>query len=326
MTHPSLSPEDQAILAAVPDVDAATTGQQPDDAQPQEGTEGTAAPAAAPAAPAPAPAAAAPADAPAPAPAATAAPAPTPAPSPAPTPAPAPAEPGGDPRAALRASRANERRLRGELEAKNRELEELRTKAGSTTEPNAGNGKTSVADMSEAELAELEENFPLQAALVREVRELRRQQQAAAAPPAAPNDPGWEAPSYHPDVQEVIDQVPVLQAWQYSQADFPKFQLAAEFDTALQADPRWKGKTAVERFAEATRLTQEHLGLTAAAPAPAGAPAPERKDPAAAIAAAPVAGPQGISDFRGGGPAQPPALDYRRMTDEQILASLKPEA
>lgn len=324
MTYPSLDPADQQLLATLKE-EGATPGSTPDGTLPTEGNEPTDATAAA-----PAPAADAPAPAPAPSPEATATPA---APAPdattapaAPAAAPAPAEPQqpqGDPRAALRASRANERRLRNELDARTRELEELRTKAGATAD--GGNtASTSVADMTPEQLAELEENFPVQAALVREVQQLRKQI-PAPTPAPAPNADGWEAPTFNPDVQEVIDQVPQLQAWQYSQADQPKFALASEFDQALMADPRWKGKPPAERFAEATRLTKEHLGI-ASAPAPsAPAPAP-RQDPAAAIAAAPTSQAQGISDFRGGAPAAAPARDYTRMSDEQILASLDPNA
>lgn len=318
MTYPSLDPEEQAILAAL-NPEGAEPGSPATDVPTEEGdtsAQGSTAPAPAPAG--------APAAEPAPAPAATAAaPAPTEAPAPAaaaaapaaPAAAPQEQQPQGDPRAALRASRRQERLLRDQLAEANRQLEEARKAA-----PSAG-ASTSVADMTEEQLAELEENFPIQAQLVREVRELRKTQAAAAAPaPAA--TPEWEAPAFAPQVQEVIDQVGSLQAWQYSQADQPKFQMAVEFDQSLMHDPVWKHKPVVERFAEAARRTQE--AFAAKAPA-ASAPAPTRQDPNAVIAAAATRTPAGIGDFRGGGPASAPALDFSKLSDEQILHSLTPE-
>jgi hypothetical protein len=110
--------------------------------------------------------------------------------------------------------------------------------------------------MSDEELADLEENFPVQAALVREVRELRQKvTEHAPAPAPAPASTEWQAPTFEPEVQDVIDQVPQLQAWQFSQTDQDKFQLAATFDDALRKDPTWASKPAVERFAEPTPLT-----------------------------------------------------------------------
>ena len=132
-------------------------------------------------------------------------------------------------------------------------------------------------------------------------------------------------------MQEVIDSVPTLLRWQMNKDDQSKFNMAATFDTSLMKDPDWANKTPVERFAEAVRLTEVRLGITpGAAPAatPAPAPADSRTDPNAAIAAAPSAQAAGISDFRGGGGAGGglPGTDFSRMSDEQILGSLKPDA
>jgi hypothetical protein len=313
----SLDPEDQALLASltpegpIPGTPAYGTGGEPEgnDDEPGVAADTSAAPAAAPAAQAPAPSAA-------PSPAAATAPsaAPAPAAAPAATPAPAPAEPQGDPRAALRAARRNEKRLRDDLERANRELEELRAGKAST-------GQKSVVEMSEDELRELEENFPMQAQLVRTTRELQAKVDSLTKAPAQAGDDEWEPPAYQPQVQEVIDQVPQLQAWQFSKADQPKFHMAVQYDDSLRADPLWKTKPPQERFAEAVRRTQEAMGAQ-----PSAHPTPARQDPAAVIAAAPATTAQGmgISDFRGGATADAPALDYRRMTDEDILASLKP--
>jgi hypothetical protein len=310
----SLDPEAQALLMQLTP-EGAEPGTPPTfGVDKDEGTSAAAAPAPAEPTPTPAPT-------PQPTPAPTAAPADpqAPAATPAPTPAPtsAPAEPQGDPRAALRHARRNERKLREDNERLAREVEELRSKVG--TDP--GGKGTSLEDMTDEQLAEVEENFPLQAAAVREIRALKAtvQRLEQTAKPAAPSETEWEAPTFDPRVQDVIDQVPTLLAWQYSKADQDKFALATDFDASLLHDPVWKSKTPVERFQEAVRRTEQHLGVSSTAAPPA------RQDPAAVIAAAPSQAPAGVSDFRGGGPAQPPTLDYSRMTNEQILASLKPE-
>lgn len=211
-----------------------------------------------------------------------------------------------------------ERRLRQELERKEQEIEEL--KQGKS--PDAVD--TNITD---EELAELEQNFPVQAKLARRQREIEReleqtreqQQQRQQADPD-----GFEPLVYAPEVQEVIDAVPDLMAWQYDPAAQDKFSRAIEYDKALLADPDWKGKPIVERFAEATRRTKAAMepASAPAATSSAAPPAAPRTDPAQAVANAPVEGPKSISDFRGGAPANAPAVDFRRMSDEQIMSSL----
>lgn len=307
--HPAFDPDEQAILSELrpeeephlqADEEGNTPNSEPNPADASTTPDPSAAPAPAPAeAPAPAPAPAA--EAPAPAPAAAA-------PAPAAPPAEQP-KPQGDTRAALRAARTAERRLRDENERLQRELEDARQ------------GKKPVdTRITDEELEQLEQDFPLQAKLVRHQREL--EQQIAAARPAAQPSTEFEAPSYRPEVQEVIDSVPDLVAWQYDPNAQDRFQRAVEYDKALLVDPDWKGRTPAERFAEAVERTKRAFG-TAPAPAPAPSAQPQL-DPAAALAAAPASGPKSISDFRGGGPAAPPERDFSAMSDEEILASLTP--
>lgn len=245
-------------------------------------------------------------------------PGPTPAPTAQPTPqateAPAPQ---GNVKAALRASRQEERRLRTELQKKDEELERLRAAAPQTDE----------TELTAEELAQMREDFPAQyKAYVamqqtrREIEELRTQQRAAQQPTEE-----WTPPRYAPEVQEVIDEVPQLLAWQHDKDSQHLFERAVQYDAALVRDPDWAGKTAAERFTEAARRAEAALKpQPTTAPTPA-APAAQRTDPAIALASAPVEGPKGISDFRGGGPANAPSLDFNRMTDADILASLRPE-
>lgn len=210
-----------------------------------------------------------------------------------------PAQHSGDVRAALRAARAAERRLRDQLAAKDAELAAFRE------------GKPAPsAELTDDELTQMREDFPLQAKLIDRQRALEAELQQLRT---AVKPPEWQAPSYAPEIQEHIDAVPELLAWQHDQAAQDKFAAAIEHDKALEAAPEWHGKPVAERFAEAARLAK--LGFTKAPPVP-------RIDPAAAIAAAPLAQPKGISDFRGGGTANAPATDFARMSDEAIMATL----
>ena len=217
-----------------------------------------------------------------------------------------PAQPHGDVRAALRASRRSEKRAQEEIERLRQENEALKQ------------GKAPVnTQITDEDLAQLEADFPLQAKIVRRQREL--EQQLAQVKPPEP-DPEFQPLSYDPAVQEVIDSVPDLLAWQYDPAAQDKFLRAIEYDKALQVDPDWKDKSFTERFAEAASRTKKAFAQTATP-----TPAVTRQDPAAAIENAPVQGPKGISDFRGGGPATPPKPRYADMSDEDIMASLRPE-
>jgi hypothetical protein len=221
-------------------------------------------------------------------------------------------QPKGDTRAALRAARHAEKRARDEAERLRQELEALKS------------GKAPVNNtITDAELEELERDFPAQAKIARQQRDL--QEQLSRLTPA-PAQPEFVPVTYDPAIQEVIDGIPDLLAWQYDPQAQDKFQRAVAYDRALQNDPDWAGKSFQERFTEAAERTKRAFAPASTAPtpttpsaAPAAAP---RNDPAKVIEQAPVEGPKGISDFRGGAPGNAPSLDYRRMTDEQIMASL----
>ncbi len=295
--HPAFDKEEQEILAKiVPDVDPvdeAQTGQPGEAPAPTEQPTATQKQAASPTGPEPAPSVAA-------------------APSVAieTSTTAEPAAPQGDARAALRASRRSEKRLREELDRLHQENEALKV------------GKAPVdTSITDDELAELEVDFPIQAKIVRKQREI---DQHIAKEKAAQQHEEFVPASYDPTVQELIDSVPDLLAWQYDPMAQDKFARAIEYDRALQADPDWRGKPMSERFAEAAKRTKVAFGaapIVTTTPSAAAQAAPQ-KDPAAVIADAPSIGPKGISDFRGGAPANAPALNYTGMTDEQIMASL----
>lgn len=221
-----------------------------------------------------------------------------------------PPPPQGDTRAALRAARHAEKRLRDENQRLTEELEALRA------------GKTPVdTEISDEELAQLEEDFPLQAKIVHQQRALvsRLAEQAKANEPP----PEFEAPSYAPHIQEVIDSVPQLVEWQFDPNAQDKFARAVEYDKALSLDPDWKSRNAADRFAEAARRTQAAFGASPVTSSSLAAnAATPRIDPAAALAAAQPSGPKGISDFRGGAPAANTGINFSGMSDEAIMASL----
>lgn len=211
-------------------------------------------------------------------------------------------QPSGDVRAALRAARAAERRLRDQLAAKDAELAALKE------------GKQPAqAELTDDELDQMRIDFPLQAKLVENQRALQAEIDRLRAQVAPPE---WQPPSYPPEVQEHIDAVPTLLSWQHDPKAQDKFAAAIEHDKALEASPDWRSKPLAERFAEAARLAELQFTKT---------PTPQHKDPAEVIRSAPLDIPKGISDFRGGGPASAPAVDFSRMSDEAIMATLKPD-
>lgn len=205
----------------------------------------------------------------------------------------------GDTRAALRAARRDAKRANERAAQLEQEIADLKA------------GKPPVAtQVTDEELAELDENFPVAAKLAREVAALKAQLQQAAKD--APKD-DFEPVRYDPDLQEVIDSVPDLVAWQYDPQAQASFHAAIEMDKYLNSLPEWRDKPLNERLAEVTRRVKAN--------APPGEP---KRDPQAVIDALTVDGPQRIGDFKGGMQPDKSTPDYSRMTDEEILATLPP--
>lgn len=221
-----------------------------------------------------------------------------------------PAEPPqGDKTAALRAARRAEKRLREENDRLKADLEAARKAA-----------PPAATELTDEELASLKEDFPAQYKLYAKQKEL--EQRIAATPqPQAQSSEEFQPIEFRPDVQELVDQVPDLLAWQHDPTAQDKLKRAIAYDTALEHDPDWIGKPVVERYAEAVARTKRAFGAATPPPAKTDPPVP-RQDPAAVIASLEPAGPKGISDFGGGQPASAPAIDFNLMTDEEILARL----
>jgi len=228
--------------------------------------------------------------------------------------APAAAErPAGDLRVALRASRRGETRARSEAEQLRLENEALKAKL--TPEKPAG-------EVDEELMKELESDFPQVAgvvkALAKQVNELKA---TAKTTETEERDPEFVPPMLPPDLQDVVDEIPDLLAWQMD-PNQTNFEMAKAADRLLFASSKWKDKPEAERFAEVVRLVKEQTGQAAAAPAPAASSNAEIVARAKQAAAAAPTAPVGISDLRGGAAPTKSAPDYRAMSDDQIMMSL----
>lgn len=289
-TKPIEEMTDEELEAA----EQAATGSDPTAQAP------AAAPADAPAAPAPAPAA------PAPSPADTAA-------------APAPvavvtgkvegvASKDGKrvlPYSALQAARRDSARAQ-------READEARQRAADLEKQlenlKAGKAPDGAETLTEAEVKQMEEDFPEHGKKMRAAfNQLQRLQQQAAHAPAP-------AAQEHADdpLQEAIDEVPLLVEWQTSAAHADKFQRAIAHDAVLKDSPKWKNKPLTDRFAEAARLTADEFDIPystkqTSAPSPASAPAPDLQHP------------NTLSDFKGGAVADHGQQDFGKMPATRML-------
>jgi hypothetical protein len=181
--------------------------------------------------------------------------------------------------------------------------------------------------ISSAEIEEADADFPLLGKMARIVAKVGSQP-AAPTPQAAAESADDADP-----LQDAIDAVPLLAAWQA--ADPEKFERAKKHDTALEDSPKWRDKPLAERFAHVAKLVAAEYDIQTPAAAASPAPAPTtRKNPAEVIQNAARAAPNTLSDFKGGAPdpamdsmdRMPPERQMRRfedMTDAEIDAYLR---
>lgn len=218
------------------------------------------------------------------------------------------AQPTGDVRAALRAARRSEHRAREENERLRRENEALKAKVPAEPDPNA---------ISDDEVRQAERVDPLLGKVA------RLASRAIAAPAAAPTQQAptseFSPPYLPPQVQEVVDDIPQLLAWQNSQ-DQTAFAAAIEADRYLRTVPAWRDKPLAERFAEVVKRVQQDHGDTTAQQ-------PTRTDPRAVIDGVPRQLPNTLSDIGGGAGKQTEQSKLQKwqapgVSDEQILADL----
>lgn len=211
------------------------------------------------------------------------------------------------PYAALQAERRNARTANARYEATARELEEAKQliadmKAGKT--PEAG-------EVTEADVAQMEEDFPEQG---KKMRALFERAQAAAATPA-------KAASTEHDVgddpvQDAIDQVPLLVEWQTGDAE--KFERAQEHDRVLSNSPKWANKSVVERFTQAAKLVADEYDIPFPEPKASGEkPTPSPVKTAAETATR--ANPNTLSDFKGGAIPDHGTVNVKNMSPQTLL-------
>lgn len=220
------------------------------------------------------------------------------------------------PYGALQAARRDARRAESRAERAERELQEARQQI-----ENLKSGKATPAgeELTEEEVAAAERDFPehgkkLRAAFDR-IQELEKHRPKDE--PAGDDDPAEDP------VQEAIDQVPLLLEWQTSDAEL--FARAQEVDAVLAKSPKWKDKSAVERFTEVARMVADEHGIefsqpeaktsTKAADKPAEKPNPADK--------AVRKTPETLSDFKGGSVADHGTVDVKRATAKQLLPRMQ---
>lgn len=164
-------------------------------------------------------------------------------------------KPKGDPRAALRASRRAEHRLRQDNERLHAELEEARK---ATPVP-----KQADDDLNDDEVAELESDFPVIGKLARQNKALQSKVDALMGQQGSSQqrqaEPEFQPLVLPPELQDVVDDIPELLAWQYD-PDQAAFQMATAEDNKLRIHPKWKDKPIAERFAEVARRVKADLG------------------------------------------------------------------
>lgn len=191
------------------------------------------------------------------------------------------------------------------------------------------------------ELTDEDRELPAVAKLEAQIKRIAPN--AAAAAPGADAPGGDAAPEdIEAVVQEAIDSVPALAAWQAAPIGSPEraiYVRAVKLDELLRESPKWKDKPLTERFAHVARTVasefdvplEEEPGPGAKTPKPAS-PSPQaqpRKDPREVVAAAPRKAPETLSAFKGGaseragtpleratGPAQ--VARFADMSDEEI--------
>lgn len=224
-----------------------------------------------------------------------------------------------NPHKVVRALRRNEERLLGENERLKKELEELRKQQGTQ----AGTGQGDPNELTAEELAELERDFPSVAKAMQKVRQAQATQPSAQT--TKPADPEFIPPRLPEEVQDVVDENPLLQAWQYD-PDQSRFQRAIQVDDFLRTSPAWANKPMAERFAEVTRLVSAEFGspsLSTNTP-----PAKTAAQIAAELEAqARTVAPSTLSDFGGGaggrGQPEPTLQQMSRMSQDELFMHLQ---
>lgn len=232
----------------------------------------------------------------------------------------------------LRASRYFERQANKRAERAEQEAAELRRRLEA-----AGSGATAAPapppQIDDVVIEQVADVFPDMAADYKRLKEENEALRASAPAPApAPEpEPEFVADQFDPEVQSVIDSVPLLRAWQYGEKNQEDWMRARALDTYLRSSEEWKDKPFKERLAEVVRLRLQERPAAAnvtdddgATAKPAPKPKPTAADAQRVIDAAKTV-PLTASDVRGKAP--PTDLPSRRalwagQSNSSIIESL----
>ena len=211
----------------------------------------------------------------------------------------------GHDRTIVKAARAAERRA----QARVRELEaELAARPAPEAE------KPYVPDA--VVLEQLEDLDPRAAAMLRQAAEA----QGKPAPASAPAEPEFVPEAFEDEsIQDAIDSVPDLLAWQTDATKQGEWRRAKAMDKFLSLDPVWSQKPLEDRLAETVRRCK----ADGAAPTPSK---PTAADAQRVIAAKAKETPLSVGDLRGRTPqTQRPSkrAAWATMSKEAILNTLE---
>lgn len=214
------------------------------------------------------------------------------------------------PYAALQAERRSARIANSRYESTAKELEEAKQliadlKAGKTPES---------LEITEADVAQMEEDYPEQGKKMRALYD-RAQALAEKVPKSSA---ATDAEVGDDPVQEAIDQVPLLLEWQNGDAE--KFDRAIEHDTLLKSSPKWRDKSAVDRFTHVAKLVAEEYDI----PFPEAKTSTKTPTPSSAAeiaAAAQRTAPNTLSDFKGGAVPDHGQQNFQKMAPTAMLGA-----
>lgn len=173
------------------------------------------------------------------------------------------------PYAVLEHERAEAKRLREENESLRQAAAERDQLKAKLEKEGISLTDDQIADLTPEQLAELTEDYPGVAPVIKVLTSKLAALEAKSAQPATPATNPIEA---------AIAAVPDLLAWKDADAD--RFTFAVTVDEHLKSDPAWKDKPLSERFAEAAKRTRAAFGD--AAPAAEQPDKPAGKEPPSA--------------------------------------------
>lgn len=201
------------------------------------------------------------------------------------------------PFAVLESTRARARELAETNDRLQRELQALKEGQSTVTSQADAAAAVEALDLSDDELADLEEQIPAVGKLAKGFKALQLQLQAVQSTAAPAPAPTAEDPAT--SVQALIDQHPLLARWQAKGGAI--WSEAVALDQQLRDnDPAFKALSTAERFAEVQRRIAAEYGIpipSSAPPTPAPA-APAAQPPAPAVQSSTVL--PTLTDFNGG--------------------------